>query len=312
LDELQGLLKEQYITEAEYAAARANVLLEAGVNIARRSRAAGPRRVRQLEARSRRTAAAPDHDYKRVLIPFLLIAGMVSCAAFLVWMLTGGELTLPFIGELLPGVLTPSVSTPRVSAPSVSTPGVSTPGLLTPPSVELNEFVALIQSGSFDEGSFDEKESASAEGGTSVFSAESEAPEPPAVSEDHRPDGGAAKEETGETGETEENEEGTSSLSGVPAEEPEEPEEKDSGEKAGLGWGVVSVRRVRIRAAPDTSANNVLGWASSGERFAILKEANGRDGSKWYNVRYEKNEKTGKEGGVKTEGWIKASMMKRR
>jgi hypothetical protein len=62
----------------------------------------------------------------------------------------------------------------------------------------------------------------------------------------------------------------------------------------------VSARRVRVRSAPDTSADNVLGWAFKGERYAVLGEAPGRDGSKWYNVRYEK---------IDGNGWIKASMI---
>jgi hypothetical protein len=47
------------------------------------------------------------------------------------------------------------------------------------------------------------------------------------------------------------------------------------------------------------SADNVLGWGLKGERFSVLGETSGRDGSKWYNIRYDKT------GG---KAWIKASM----
>jgi hypothetical protein len=82
----------------------------------------------------------------------------------------------------------------------------------------------------------------------------------------------------------------------------EEPKEAGSeADAAILGWGVVSARRVKVRAAPDmTTEDNVLGWAAKGERFAILGEDPGQDGSKWYNVRHEK---------IGQESWIKASMM---
>ncbi|MDR2175821.1 MAG: SH3 domain-containing protein [Synergistaceae bacterium] len=86
-------------------------------------------------------------------------------------------------------------------------------------------------------------------------------------------------------------------IFGVPADGPGEAVSAESGVP---GWGVVSARRVRVRAAPDAAADNVLGWARKGDRFAVLGEALDGNRSKWYNIRYEK---------VGGEGWIKASMM---
>jgi hypothetical protein len=85
----------------------------------------------------------------------------------------------------------------------------------------------------------------------------------------------------------------TPSAFGVPAEE-----------STIMGWGVVSAYGVRIRAAPDVSADNIVGQASLGERFAVLAEGEDRDGAKWYNVRRENGES------ADGKGWIKASLMR--
>ena len=65
--------------------------------------------------------------------------------------------------------------------------------------------------------------------------------------------------------------------------------------------GFVSAQNVRIRSTPDTSNNdNVVGWGRNGDRFVVLGEGTGRDGSKWYNVRYEEGNK---------QGWISGSLI---
>jgi hypothetical protein len=70
---------------------------------------------------------------------------------------------------------------------------------------------------------------------------------------------------------------------------------------APLRQGIVSARSARIRSAPDTSRNdNVVGWGSRGDRFSVLEEGFGRDGSRWYHVRYEEGEK---------QGWISGTLV---
>jgi hypothetical protein len=277
LDELQELLEENYITESEYAAARTNVLLEVGVDIAVRSRAESQRMYR-LEARSRRAGAG--RDYGRFLLPAILVAGVLACAVFFFWTLTEGGLFSPRrngVSSLLP-------------PPTSAAPGKPVPPV--PP--------ALLAAEDLGEESGDE------DGEVFVFSPASEDPEP-AAAEPEASEPEALKPEALEPKAMKPEAVKDSADSAAP-EAPVLPAESvkkpAAGNRALPGWAVVSVRRVRIRAAPDTSADNVLGWALKGERFAVLKEAPGRDGSKWYNVRYEKI------GGESyTEGWIKASMM---
>ena len=65
--------------------------------------------------------------------------------------------------------------------------------------------------------------------------------------------------------------------------------------------GSVTVNNARIRSAPDTSANNnVVGWGRAGDRFTVLEEGTGRDGSKWYNVVFEDGNK---------RGWISGALV---
>ena len=80
-----------------------------------------------------------------------------------------------------------------------------------------------------------------------------------------------------------------------PSEEPDEPQAQP------LRRGSISSNSARIRSSPDTSTNaNVVKTGRKGDRFFILKEATGSNGSKWYNIRYES-------GGQ--EGWISASLV---
>ncbi|MDR2528632.1 MAG: SH3 domain-containing protein [Synergistaceae bacterium] len=80
-----------------------------------------------------------------------------------------------------------------------------------------------------------------------------------------------------------------------PSEEPDEPQTQP------LRRGSISSKSARIRSRPDTSTNNnVVKTGRKGDRFFILKEAIGSNGSKWYNIRYES-------GGQ--EGWISASLV---
>ena len=66
--------------------------------------------------------------------------------------------------------------------------------------------------------------------------------------------------------------------------------------------GYITVPNARIRSAPDTSTNdNVIGWGSSGDRFTILEEGSGGDGSKWYNIIYEDGS---------NHGWISGSLVR--
>jgi hypothetical protein len=271
LSELQELLEENYITESEYAAARANVLLDAGVDISVRPRAAEPRRrMYRLEARSRRAAAAS--GYERFLVPGLLIAGALVCAVFFFWMLSEGGLFSPRRKNLLP-------STPPPSAPFVQS------------GAEPEDFGEDGDSGA-EPGDSDAESGAFGgdEDGGGFFAdfASPGAPEPseaprPAVSGDSVPP------------------EAPVPKLNVPEKIPGLPAEETALEESGVrGWAVVSARRVRIRAAPDISADNVLGWAAKGERYAVLGEVSGKNGSKWYNVRYEK---------INKNGWISASMM---
>jgi hypothetical protein len=264
LEELQELLEENYITESEYAAARTNVLLEVGVDIVVRPRAE-QKRMSRLEARSRRAGAG--RDYGRFLIPALLVAGVLACAVFLFWMLAEGGLFAP-----------------RRNAPS--------PSLLPLPSA------APVGSALPDAGGLDEERELEDDGILDVLGELGELGVLSSASEDAEP---ASEDSVGsilpETSVLSPGAKETAEAPGLPA---GESEETVSDEKSALGWAVVSVPRVRIRAAPDVSADNVLGWAYKGERFAVLKEGPGRDGSKWYNVRYEK---------IGKEGWIKASMM---
>ena len=66
--------------------------------------------------------------------------------------------------------------------------------------------------------------------------------------------------------------------------------------------GYISVPIARIRSAPDTSTNdNLIGRGRSGERFIVLEEGPGTDGSKWYNVEFEDGSK---------RGWLKGSLLR--
>ncbi|MDR2523829.1 MAG: SH3 domain-containing protein [Synergistaceae bacterium] len=68
-----------------------------------------------------------------------------------------------------------------------------------------------------------------------------------------------------------------------------------------LRRGVISAQNVRIRSTPDASVNNnVIGTGRKGDRLLILKEATGKNQSKWYNIRYENG---------RYEGWISASLV---
>jgi hypothetical protein len=83
--------------------------------------------------------------------------------------------------------------------------------------------------------------------------------------------------------------------------EPETPAPTAAREGTPLRQGIVSGRSARIRSAPDTSSNdNVVGWGSWGDRFSVLEEGFGRDGSRWYRVRYEEGEK---------QGWISGTLV---
>jgi hypothetical protein len=272
LDELRELLEENYITESEYAAARANVLMEVGVDIAVHSRNESKRMYR-LEARSRRAGAG--RDYRRFALPALLIAVVLACAVFFYWRLEKGGLFSPLRNVL------PSSFLSLLSVTSGEPIASGKPVLPAIPYAEdLAEDLA--------------EEPGDAEG--EVFSA---------VSGDLGPE--VSEPATLELTALEL----TALEDSADAVWPEAPVSEDRA--ALLGWAVVSARRVRVRAAPDTTAANVLGWAVKGERFAVLKEAPGRDGSKWYNVRYEKIGGEGGTGGGTEdwlEGWIKASMTK--
>ncbi|MDR1621114.1 MAG: SH3 domain-containing protein [Synergistaceae bacterium] len=68
-----------------------------------------------------------------------------------------------------------------------------------------------------------------------------------------------------------------------------------------LRRGVVSARSARIRTAPDTSrSDNIVGWGNRGDRFSVLEEGTGRDGSTWYRIRYEEGSK---------QGWISGTLV---
>jgi len=66
--------------------------------------------------------------------------------------------------------------------------------------------------------------------------------------------------------------------------------------------GHISARNARIRSAPDTSTNdNVVGRGVYGDRFTVLEERVGRDGSKWYHIMYEDGNKS---------GWVSGSLVR--
>lgn len=265
LEELQELLEERYISESEYSAARANILMELGVDITTRPRAADPRRMQRLEVHSRKKAAKRSNS-RYFWITTCLIVGGLGCAALLFWALSGSSLFRPqrdSSASLLP---LPSAMAREPASPSW-----------------LDIFEDEDSEESLSGGSVSEDSGGSASGGS--------APSEMSASADM-----TASTETARAAEGAEN---------ISAEEPaitEAPQAAGSeSETAILGWGVVSARRVKVRAAPDmTTEDNVLGWAAKGERFAILGEDPGQDGSKWYNVRHEK---------IGRESWIKASMM---
>ena len=69
-----------------------------------------------------------------------------------------------------------------------------------------------------------------------------------------------------------------------------------------IGRGSITARNARIRSSPDISTNdNVVGWGHAGDRFTVLEEGAGVDGSKWYNVVYENGSKS---------GWISGSLVR--
>jgi len=66
--------------------------------------------------------------------------------------------------------------------------------------------------------------------------------------------------------------------------------------------GYVTASNARIRSAPDTSTNdNVVGWGRNGDRFIVLEEGSGIDGSKWYNIMRENGNR---------RGWISGSLVR--
>ena len=66
--------------------------------------------------------------------------------------------------------------------------------------------------------------------------------------------------------------------------------------------GYVTAQIARIRSAPDISTNdNVVARGQPGDRFTVLEEGLGSDGSKWYRIQYENGSK---------RGWIRGSLVK--
>ena len=66
--------------------------------------------------------------------------------------------------------------------------------------------------------------------------------------------------------------------------------------------GYVRFANVRIRSEPDTStSDNIVGRGYTGDRFIVLEEGSGSDGSMWYNVEYEDGSK---------RGWVSGSLVR--
>jgi len=66
--------------------------------------------------------------------------------------------------------------------------------------------------------------------------------------------------------------------------------------------GYVTAPIARIRSAPDTTTNhNVVTRGQTGDRFTVLEESLGNDGSRWYRIKYENGNK---------HGWIRGSLVK--
>ena len=58
--------------------------------------------------------------------------------------------------------------------------------------------------------------------------------------------------------------------------------------------GRVTAANVRVRSTPDIATNNnVVGWAREGDRFTVLEEGTGRDGSRWFYVVYDTGNRRG-------------------
>lgn len=65
--------------------------------------------------------------------------------------------------------------------------------------------------------------------------------------------------------------------------------------------GYVTSANARIRSTPDMTANNVVGWASRGDRFTVLEEARDSVGARWLYVVYDTGNR---------RGWTSASIVR--
>ncbi|MDR2179351.1 MAG: SH3 domain-containing protein [Synergistaceae bacterium] len=90
-------------------------------------------------------------------------------------------------------------------------------------------------------------------------------------------------------------------LEAAPARAAKSAETRNAETGRPLRRGVVSARSARIRTTPDTTRkDNVVGWGTKGDRFTVLEEGFGKDGARWYRIRYEEGDK---------RGWISGSLV---
>ncbi len=284
LDELKDLRLKDYITEEEYAAARSNILLDAGFDIVPRTEP------------DTRTAYAPPQGGNRekknggcgcflivLLFAVILLGGLFAVPEDILKTLPGLDrlfgieqvqdarrTILRFVDDLMgrPQTQEPA-PLPEISADRPRTePAVAVPDAL-PEAPEKERQASPDRGRPADEESSDAAETRPQTVG--------EVPEESAAS----PDSGEALPQA--------------AVDAVSDEEL--PDTAMEPAKSSV-WG----NSVRIRSTPDRSGDdNIVGRARKGEALTILEEITNEDGEKWYRVRMDQGER---------EGWISARLVR--
>jgi hypothetical protein len=278
LDELEDLLESNYITENEYRIARVNILKEDGVDLVLHSR---PQEAEPRRSRADRSGCGGCGCFLTLsLLTILIGAGFFFAAPG--WpQRFGGDYarrTREWTVELWEGLFGLKGSVAPVLSPSLP---LSSDPLEAVTSLVSMEAPVVSMEAPVSSETVPSASQPFPDGGVlplpsvTVFDV--------VIPGNVRPAGEKPKETIIEI---------SSTLSADPPDF----------EKEALRQGFVSAYRARMRDKPDTSTNtNVIGWRRKGERFSVLGERKGRDGNKWYRVRFESGERR--------EGWISSTLV---
>lgn len=275
LDELKELRQQGYVSEEEFAAARGNILLDAGFDIVPRS-----------DSDNRHVDAPPPREdaekkggcgclFALLLLLVLLVGGIFAMPEDAVKGIPGLERVfeheqvqaarrtlLQFIDDLM--------------------------GKSERPDLSVSPDVKHVESAL-----------ATPEPVTEDIGGEGRRPSPdnanPTVEARPAPEGRESANEGGEPASSSSDD--ALPQASIDAESEGEAPEMTAGSAASSIWG----NSVRIRSTPDRSSDdNIVGRARKGEPLTILEEITNEKGEKWCRVRMEHGDR---------EGWIKANLV---